>query len=338
MTVVMSSNAHWLRTSFALSTFTEVSLVVCRVKSLSINLHFLSESMVRYIDTIYFQILISAPPLTWRFSDCFPGLISTISAHRCQEGGICLYCNCYRNPWHSASPFNSLSAQTLVFLECRGRLELVWEERTSPEPTTLLSLCLSSASLSISPILASPVKNWVGESSSSRSSCNSDLWVPPGSRRQLLWQHMLPWREVQAPNSSQPWRRSPHKEMLARRSCWIWGDYTKCASSRSPVSSEVGLRAKGTSSCHICIISAPLHITEESGLQEPLQAGWFKGFLDGNIHNSGVGYRKFSKGIRYSGVLKTLSLVFWKQQVGRSTIRTGNRKDSVARIIGFNLM
>lgn len=176
----------------------------------------------------------------------FPGLISTISAHRCLEGRLCPQCNYHRNPWHSASPFNSLSAQTLIFLECRGRLELVREERTSPEPTTLLSLCLWSASLSISPILASPVENWVGESSSSRSSCNSDLWVPLGAEQQLVWQHMLPCREVQTPNSSQPWRRSPHKEMPARHSCWISGEYTKCASSRSPVPSEVGHRAKGS--------------------------------------------------------------------------------------------
>lgn len=48
------------------------SLVVCRLKSFSINLHFLSESMVRYIDTVYtFRFLFLPPPLTWRFSDCF---------------------------------------------------------------------------------------------------------------------------------------------------------------------------------------------------------------------------------------------------------------------------
>lgn len=74
------------------------------------------------------------------------------------------------------------------------------------------------------------------------------LWPlsSPGSRRQLVWQHILPCREVQTPDSFQPWRRSPHKEMPARHSCWIPGDYIKCASSGSPVPSEVGLRAKGS--------------------------------------------------------------------------------------------
>lgn len=149
---------------------------------------------------------------------------------------------------------------------------------------------------------------------------------------------MLPCREVQTPNSSQPWRRSPHKEMPARHSCWIWGEYTKCASSRSPVPSEVGHRAKGSRQLpYLYYFCSPAY-TEESGLQEPLQAGWFKGFLDGNIHQGGAGYRKFSKGTRYSGVLKILSLVVWKQQVGRSMIRTGNREGFVARTIGFNLL